>query len=128
MQRMGSIMHTATFGKIDLDELEAADEIYDACNQMGKEFGDAAYVKKVKNYVQILLKFDDLKKIDENTFCSIIGFVYPNFSKILSSKDYKIKFKIKLALYRMGLYKPVKRIVFKVKGNIQRAKIWIRLK
>lgn len=128
MQRMGSIMHTATFGKIDLDELEAADEIYDACNQMGKEFGDAAYVKKVKNYVQILLKFDDLKKIDENTFCRIIGFVYPNFSKILISKDYKIKFKIKLALYRMGLYKPVKRIVFKVKGNIQRAKIWIRLK
>ena len=117
MQRLGSIMHKVEFGQIDLDELEAADEIYDECMKMGKESGDAAYVKKVKNYVQVLLKNYNLKEIDKKTFCRIVDFVYPDFYKILISRNYKTRFKIKLVLYRMGLYVPLMRLIFKIKGN-----------
>ena len=61
IQREGSIMHRE-FSRIDLDELNAADEVYERVEKLGTEYEDAAFVMKASNYCDVFLKFDDLKE------------------------------------------------------------------
>lgn len=62
-QRPGSIMHSK-YGKIAIDELNAADYIVENCKKIGKESTRAAYSKMFANYKDVLFSYPDLKKID----------------------------------------------------------------
>jgi len=101
-QRKNSIMHKP-FGKIDIDELDAGDEIYNECEILGREFAEAALAKKLENYCQVMSKFPALKTISFETFCRINKFVKSQWISILKNRYVGKKFKIKILLYKMKL-------------------------
>ena len=111
LQREDSIMHKP-FSQIDIDELDAADEIYRECSELGDEYKEAAFVKKTGNYLQILFKFKDLKSINIETYERIMMFIKQNRRNILNNKNIKTKQKIRLFLYRMHLLE-ITTVVFK---------------
>ena len=101
-QRKNSIMHKP-FGKIDIDELDAGDEIYNECEILGREFAEAALVKKLENYCQVISKFPTLKTISFETYCRINNFIKSQWMSILKNRYVGKKFKIKILLYKMKL-------------------------
>lgn len=109
MQREGSIMHKP-FGKSDIDELDAADEIYRVSCELGKKYENAALVKKTGNYSQVLLKNNNLKDIDYETYKRVIDFLNKNLLKIIFNKNINIKKKVQVLLARLGLYNKIKNI------------------
>lgn len=84
-QRIGSIMHSP-FGKIALDELDAADYIVDNCKQYTDEVKNAASVKKFCNYKDVLITYPKLRKINLETYDKI-----KNVLKTICSSIYKDK-------------------------------------
>lgn len=67
LQRNNSIMHRK-FGKSSVDELDAADSLYEGCSKLGKKYAKAAEVKKFGNYNQVFLENPDLKKVHKETY------------------------------------------------------------
>lgn len=109
LQRAGSIMHKP-FSQIDIDELNAADEIYEKCCVMGKEYVEAAMVKKVADYCQVLFKFEDLKNINKHTYKRINDFLGSNIFVILGNRHISKKTKFKVLLYKLRILKYAKLI------------------
>ena len=98
------------FSQIDIDELNAADEIYEKCCVMGKEYAEAAMVKKVANYCQILFKFEDLKNTNKQTYKRINEFLRLNIFVILGNRHISKKTKFKVLLYKLRILKCAKLI------------------
>lgn len=67
LQRNNSIMHRK-FGKSSVDELDAADSLYEGCSKLGIKYAKAAEVKKFGNYDQVFLENPDLKKVHKETY------------------------------------------------------------
>ncbi len=67
LQHEGSIMHRE-YGRIDRDELVAADHIVDECAKLGKKEKKAALARKFCNYGQVLLDNEDLSRKDPETY------------------------------------------------------------
>ncbi len=84
-QRVGSIMHSP-FGKIALDELDAADYIVENCKQYDKNVKNAALVKKFCNYKDVLITYPNLRAINIETYCRI-----KKDLRTISSKIYKYR-------------------------------------
>ncbi len=110
MQREGSIMHKP-FGKSDIDELDAADDIYNVCITLGKKYEKAALVKKTGNYCQVLLKNEDLKKIDYKSYNRINDFFRINAINIMFNYDISFKRKVQILLARLGMYHKIKNVL-----------------
>ena len=70
LQHEGSIMHRE-YGKIDRDELVAADHIVEECEKLGKREKRAALTRKFCNYGGVLLNNEDLSDKDPETFLRI---------------------------------------------------------
>lgn len=66
-QREGSIMHSS-FGRIALDELDAADYIETECFHYGGKILDAARAKKFFNYRDVLFTYPNLKTLSPDTY------------------------------------------------------------
>lgn len=109
-QRGGSIMHKP-FSQIDIDELDAADQIYEDCKRLGDEVEEAALVKKTSNYCQILFKFPDLKKISPQTYERLNSFIDKELIKILSNKYIGRRTKIIILLYKAKLLFLVRKLI-----------------
>lgn len=69
-QRQGSIMHSP-YGKIALDELDAGDYIVEKCQKFGNDSLQAAYFKKYQNYIDVLVTYPELKKLDLRTYLRV---------------------------------------------------------
>ena len=101
-QRSGSIMHRP-FSEIDIHLLDAGDMLYDDCNFFKGEYLEAVFAKKTSDYLQILFKYRDLKKISPETHKRIQNFVRGNLKRILHNKFITRGTKIKIGLYKLGL-------------------------
>lgn len=106
-QHNGSIMHKP-FGIIDIDELDAGDHLYDVGKKFGREYEKVAFAKKAYNYFQVLFKFPDLKIINLDAYNRIISFIKSNKWMILKNNYINRNIKIKIILYRMGLYSVIR--------------------
>lgn len=106
LQRIGSITHKA-FGQGDIDQLDAADYIYDSCRNLGESLENAAFVKKTENYINIMLKFAKLKKIDIKTYNRLEEFYRTNKFRIYKCTNIRRNKKIKLVLRRLGILEVV---------------------
>ena len=110
LQRSGSIMHKP-FGKADLEELEAADFIYNTCSDISERYASAAMVKKVGNYFDVWVRNANLKKISHDTFNRIRRFFKDNFIEIMKCGDITFKRKMQIVLLRMGIYHKIKKVM-----------------
>jgi len=101
-QRKNSIMHKP-FSKIDVDELDAGDKIYDECKLLGRDFAEAALAKKLENYCQVMFKYPTLKKISLETYSRIDKFIKSQWKDILRNRYVGKKCKVKILLFEMKL-------------------------
>lgn len=120
-QRSGSIMHKP-FSKIDIDELDAADNILNYCLKYSIKHKDAAFVRKAEVYCHVLFKFTDLRKIDSETYNRIMSFLNQNRIDFFKNENIKAKTKIKFILYRMRLLSISMNVHNKMKNNGKRVK------
>lgn len=111
-QRKNSIMHKP-FSKIDLDELDAGDEIYAECKKLGAKFEEAALAKKAENYFQVLFKFSDLKRICPQASERVNAFIDSKWITLLINRYIDKKSKVKIVLYKAKLLNVAKRILHK---------------
>ncbi len=81
-QRTGSIMHT--FGKAQIDELDAADNLVMECAKIGLQLKKAAESKRFSNYCQVLSCF-------HSAHCDN-RFQYDRIAKVLKRSRYSILF------------------------------------
>ncbi len=109
-QRNNSIMHKP-FGKADIAEMDAADELYTACSRYGTAYADAALVKKTRNYCQVAFAHAHLKEIDAATYQRIKAFLKSHLTELMRNNYLGGKEKIKILLYEMGLLRTVQRIL-----------------
>lgn len=110
LQRNGSITHKP-FGKADLEELEAADFIYNTCFNMGEKYASAAMVKKVGNYFDVLVRNANLKDTSYDTYQKINSFFKNHFIEIIKCGDISLKRKVQILLLRAGVYHKIKKAI-----------------
>ncbi len=111
-QHIGSIMHRP-FSQIDIDQLDAGDRIFDDCKQFGIEYIEAALAKKANNYFQILIKFENLKETQPETYNRILSFIKDNKLDLVINPYIEKKEKIKVILQIFGLMNIVKKVLKK---------------
>lgn len=92
LQRKGSIMHS--FGKSSMDELEAADNLVDFCNQYYPEIITAAESKKFSDYCQVLLSNSKLEIENENAYEKIITYLNRKRRQMLFDRKARTKNRI----------------------------------
>ena len=93
LQRTGSIMHT--FGKANMDELEAADNLVEFCEKDHPGLLKAANSKKFSDYCQVLLSVKNLEKVELSTYQRITDHLKEMRSSTLL--DGKTRFKNRVA-------------------------------
>lgn len=102
LQRSDSIMHKS-FSRADIDELDAADEIYKHVRKLGSEYEDAAFVKKAYNYCDVFLKYDDLKKQNPDVYHRIDSFLIKNHRKLWGNPYIHRNTKAKVLIKKLGM-------------------------
>ncbi|TYZ29819.1 glycosyltransferase [Selenomonas caprae] len=102
-QRFGSIMHR-DFCIIDIDELDAADMIFEDCKKIGKEYEEAALVKKMNNYLQVSMKLNNSKKKDFRVCKRINSFFRLNLLSLLLNKYIGKKNKLKIMMHLVDIF------------------------
>lgn len=100
LQREGSIMHSS--GKVNYDEIEAANNLVYTFSEFGDDLKKAAESKKYSNYCQVLYKEKDLKQIDRKTYNEIVKYLKDNKFNILLNKNTRLKNKIAAASMMLG--------------------------
>ncbi len=91
-QRNGSIMRSS-YGQIAIDELDAADYIFDTCSNYDVSLRNASSVKKYFNYRDVLLRYPEIKTIDSDTYKRIKYGLKSSAKIILMDKNYPNKLK-----------------------------------
>lgn len=99
LQRAGSIMHT--FGQASRDELDAADNLVDFCENNYPDLVKAAMSKKFSDYCQVLLSVEN-NKIDKDVYLRIISYLKRNCGMIIFNKDTRVKNKMAAILLCVG--------------------------
>ncbi len=112
-QRPGSIMHK-DFSVIDIDELDAADKIYEDCKELGMEYEATAMVKKLNNYLQVLFKFDDLSIINPVACNRIDTFLKTECNSLLKNNYIRKKSKLIVILNFVGILWMIRKIYRKI--------------
>ena len=102
MQRAGSIMHT--FGQASLDELDAADNLVDFCEENFPQLVKAAESKKFSDYCQVLLSVKNLKKLHCQSYQRIITYINSKRYQIIKDKNTRLKNKIAAFLLCLGVH------------------------
>ncbi len=103
-QRKGSIMHS--FGKANIDELDAADNLVNVLSVINTELGKAAKAKKFSNYCQTIINFDNLRKERPDVYFRITKYIMEVRFEILKDKSCRKKNRIASAIC-VGGVKPL---------------------
>jgi raffinose-raffinose alpha-galactotransferase len=85
-QRTGSIMHSP-YGKIAIDELDAADYIVQNCKQYDECVKNASIVKKYCNYGHVLITYPEIKKLDKSNYDRIKKELKPISKEVFKNKN-----------------------------------------
>ena len=85
-QRTGSIMHSP-YGKIAIDELDAADYIVENCKQYDEYVRNASIVKKYCNYAHVLITYPEIKKLDKSNYDRIKKELKPISKEVFKNKN-----------------------------------------
>ncbi len=100
-QRKESIMHS--FGKAQLDELDAADNLVEECSMINCKLKKAAESKRFSDYCQVLLSID-LSKNDINTeYDRITEYIKGVRCSILANNHCRAKNRIAASLCFLGI-------------------------
>lgn len=100
-QRENSIMHSG-YGKISVDELDAADYVYSECEKYGKKFQQAAVIKKFFNYYQVLVENSNLKELDIYQYKRVISGLKEMKGPMLFSPYSRRKMKVAALMLYVG--------------------------
>ncbi|MBE6024728.1 MAG: glycosyltransferase [Cellulosilyticum sp.] len=101
LQRRNSIMHKG-YNQAVVEELNAADYIYQECKKQGKDFIAAATIKKFSNYYQVLVENPEMEKIDRENYCRVIEELKNMRFELLFNKYSRPKMKIAALLLCVG--------------------------
>ena len=99
LQRRGSIMHV--FGQASIDELEAADNLVQVCQDNWPDLLNAAKSKKFSDYCQVLLSYPNIKNDYRDIHKRIMEYLLTNRVAIILDKRTRRKNKI-AALLLLG--------------------------
>ena len=100
LQRAGSIMHN--FGKANMDELDAADNLVFFCKENYPHLVKAAESKKFSDYCQVLLASKNLKKYYLNVYQRIKIYLNKKKYQILFDKETRTKNKVAAVFVIIG--------------------------
>lgn len=100
-QRAESIMHHR-FGRMDRDELDAADELLAKCGDFGPGHREAGICKSAHSYWEVARRHGNLKQEDQEVFQRIHDFFRVHCLEILKNPHIPIKMKARILLYQAG--------------------------
>lgn len=101
LQRQGSIMHV--FGKANMDELDAADNLLLFCKTQYPDLVSAAESKKFSDYCQVLLMSKNLKNENPDIYYRISSYLKSVKFQILKDKKCRKKNRIAAFILLFGL-------------------------
>ncbi len=101
VQRAESIMHRR-YGRMDRDELDAADELLIQGKLLGPEYRSAAIYKTTHNYWDVAKRNKDLRREEPETWQRIRRFFRKYHLEILRNPYISKRMKADIFLYQMG--------------------------
>ena len=115
-QRESSITHS--WGKANMDELEAADNLVAYCDEKYPQLVGAAKSKKFSNYCQLLMRLCDEKDSNKHIYKKIVSYIKEVRWDILFDTKCRIKNRLAAVICCLGI--PVFEIISKVMNQRQK--------
>ncbi len=101
LQRRDSITHKG-YNSAVIEELNAADYIYQVCKKYGNDCKAAATIKKFSNYYQVLVENPEMEEIDKENYCRVINELKNIRFYLLFNKYSRPKMKMAAMLLYIG--------------------------